>query len=316
MFAAATDAKRPNVGQNLSLDLRIKYNFKTKQYNMFKKIDKIKIIGYVFLITGFLLVFLHKYPKDKPFNVLINNLYANFSAEFISIAITILLINYLYELKETKNLKSRLIRELGSEEKGLSSRALKELRENGWLQDGTLKNVDLQNANLSNLDLSDANLEGVNLKDANLNGAKLIRVNLNKANLTQAKLVRSNLENCKLNETIMHRVNLSEGILNRIEVVNIDFMNSNLELIEMTDSKLVDCKFEDVTLKLTNLSRTKFINCNFLRADVHSSNIKESVFERCNISDLQNWSFFENRTSNSFLAPTAAPNDFMSNINS
>lgn len=287
-----------------------------KCYYWLQNIDRIKLIGFIFLLLGISLVFLHKYPKDKPFNVLINDLYGNFCAEFISISITILLIDYLYELKETKSLKSRLIRELGSEEKGLSSRALKELRENGWLQDGTLKNVDLQNANLSNLDLTDANLEGVNLKDANLNGAKLTRVNLNKANLTQAKLVRSNLENSKLNETIMHRVNLSEGILNRIEVTNVDFMTSNLELIEMTDSKLTDCKFEDVILKLTNLSRTHFINCNFLRADVHTSNIKESVFERCNISDIQNWSYFENRTNSSFLAPTDAPNNFMSNINS
>ena len=102
---------------------------------MKKEDNLIKTIGISFLIISILIVFLHTYPKDWRFSSIINEFYANVSSELFSISITILLIDYLYEKKATQNTKHRLLRELGSEDRGFTSRALKELKELGALQD-------------------------------------------------------------------------------------------------------------------------------------------------------------------------------------
>ena len=151
---------------------------------MFQSKHIIRNTGILFLIIGFLLSGFYFYPPELKFYNFISQFYANFSAEFISIAITILLINYLYEIKEKQNLKRRLIRELGSEERAISSNALVEIREKGWLTDGSLKNANLLNCNLSNQDLTGADLENAKLNNAELSNTTLKNVNFSKANLS------------------------------------------------------------------------------------------------------------------------------------
>lgn len=277
---------------------------------MKKKPNPIFIVGTIFLVLGIVLVFLHKYPDSWRFSSLIKEYYANLSCELISIAITILLIDYLYERKEKENNKKRLIRELGSEDKGFTSRALKEIKELGYLNDGTLKGVDLSQANLSGLDFTDANLENINFTQALLNGTILKNSNLNGAIMNDAELRGANLENCTLSNTQMKKSNLYGAILNKARITNSDLMNSNLEICELMDVVISDSKLEDVILRLSNLTRIKVVNCHLLRADVKSINAKNAKFERCDLKDLQGWDIILESDSAEFLACFNIPQGF------
>jgi len=281
---------------------------------MLKRIDTIKAIGIFFLVTGLGLVFFHKYPSDWPFNKLIENFYANFSAEFISISLTILLINYLYEVKEKRSLKIRLIRELGSEEKGLTARAVKELRENNWLSDGSLKGANLINANLSKLDLSGADLTEVNLEFADISNANLKKVTLKNAKLKNAKLLNSDLSEANLEGSILHSTSFYKSVLSRSNFTNADLIGSNFELAELMDCTFENSKLEDSNLKLASLARSKFKECNLMRVDIHSADLKDATLERCNIHSLQNWKDMVNCTEETFLAPINPPQGFIENF--
>lgn len=286
-------------------------NMSEKLVSKLKSIDRVKILGIIILIIGLSFIFLHKYPKDWPCNVLISNFYANFSAEFISIAITILLIDHLYEVKEKKNLKSRLIRELGSEENGLTSRALKELKENGWLENGTLTNADLKKANLTDLDLSGANLEGSDLSFADLSKSNLTNANLKNCNLSETKFRNSVLENCQLDNAKAHKAIFYEATLHKITACNTDFLAANMGLVLLTNAKIENSKFDGANFELTTLSKSKFVNCELSQVNFESSNVKDATFERCNLLDIKNWNNMINKSESTFLSPKNAPHGFL-----
>lgn len=272
-----------------------------------KNLDKIKFTGILFLLFSFFLLLFYFYPSNWILSDLINNIYANLFAEFLSISITILLINYLYDLKSYHNLKSRLIRELGSEDKGFTSRAVKELREMGWHSDGSLKNCDLTYANLSKLNLSDFDFTGVtlieaNLQDSNLKNAKLISADLTQTNLMNANLENANLTNAKLIDCNLYNTVLSKAIFN-----NSDFLNSNLERAELIEVKIINSKFETVNFRFVNFSRSIIQNSNLYGADVSGMDIQNSKFERCNLNLIKNWEYFSNRETASFLGNLNSP---------
>jgi hypothetical protein len=256
-------------------------------------------------------MFFYQYPScwiGAPF---IKEFYSNFSAEFISIAITILLINFLYEQKEQQHNKKRLLRELGSTDKAFTSRALKELKEKGWHTDGTLRGVDLANANLTALDLSGADLTDANLENAEMSYVVLRNAKLNGAKLNKAKLLSANLENCSLKGTQLQMCNLYKAILSKSNLINSDLTSANLEFCELIDVEISASMLEDVNFRLANLSRAKFIACNLLRADIHTMLVRDAKFERCDFKDVKNWDQILEKTTATFLAPINIPNGFL-----
>lgn len=94
--------------------------------------------------------------------------------------------------------KLELIRMLRNPDNSRVLQALDELREQGWLADGSLANLLFCHVQMHNADLSGADLRGVDfhqahlqwsdLSDARLDGAKLNRANLEGANLARATL--------------------------------------------------------------------------------------------------------------------------------
>ncbi|MCC9062292.1 pentapeptide repeat-containing protein [Flavobacterium piscisymbiosum] len=169
----------------------------------------IKRIGYISLAIGVLtLLIFHNYPESWIFKPFVQDTYANFSFELLSISATILLINYLYENKEIENNKKRLIRELGSEDKGFTSRALKEIKELGYLTDGSLNGIDLSKANLEGLDFSNACLENTIFNNALLNKAIFKYANLKNTSFLNAELRESNFENAIFDKTVLKNSNL------------------------------------------------------------------------------------------------------------
>jgi uncharacterized protein YjbI with pentapeptide repeats len=282
---------------------------------MKKKGNLITTVGIVFLVVGISLVFLNKYPDNWKFSSFIKEYYANLSCELISIAITILLIDYLYEKKEKGATKKRLLRELGSEDRGFTSRALKELKELGSLTDGSLIGLDLSKANLSGLDFSNANLSKVNFENALLNGTVFKSANLDGTILNGAEMREANLENCSFTNTKMKKCNLYGALLNNSKITNVDLMKSNLELSELIDVIIIDTKLEDANLKLANLTRIKITNCHLLRTDVHSINAKNAKFERCDLKDIQGLPMILEGGTAEFLACLNIPEGFSPNHN-
>ena len=82
--------------------------------------------------------------------------------------------------EQTEAEKARLIAELGNSVNDVAKAAADKLRQRGWLEDGSLHEVDLSRA-----DLSWANLSWTDLREADLSAATLRGTNLRGANLPE-----------------------------------------------------------------------------------------------------------------------------------
>lgn len=180
-------------------------------------------LGILILVLGYL----HLYGVTAE-NVVLD-LYANFGAEFIGIAITVLVIDFLNQLRQEQELKRQLIRDMGSEVNIFAVRAVRELKAHGgkpnsWLKDGTLCNALLLGANLSGAPLEGANLCGADLTGAVLREAFLVDAQLRKAILRFADLSDADLEAADLSEA-----DLSGAVLRRTNLKEADMREANIE---------------------------------------------------------------------------------------
>lgn len=142
--------------------------------------------------------------------------YLEISSELVSLSIIILVIDYLNEQREVRRLQRQLIYELGSRHNHTAGRAAYELRERGWLMDGSLENAnlfqaDLTGVNLANADLCHANLQEVLLINAELQNANLSETDLRGANLTGANLQNANLRDSNVTPEQLAQAKSTEG---------------------------------------------------------------------------------------------------------
>jgi len=91
--------------------------------------------------------------------------------------------------------------------------AVEELRDRGWLTDGSLQGVGLCKACLQGANLENANLCCAGLHQADLEWANLSGANLQAAKLSLCNLSGSNLENTKLDNADLYKANL-RGVQN------------------------------------------------------------------------------------------------------
>ena len=96
----------------------------------------VRLVALLIGAAGIYVAILGAKLNNKTFVEVFNESYANISTELISIALTVLVINELYSRlqrqTEEKELKAKLIRMLGSDEREVSIPALQELRAKGW----------------------------------------------------------------------------------------------------------------------------------------------------------------------------------------
>jgi len=115
-----------------------------------------------------------------------------FRAELIGAGIATLLIGNAGQAAQRtaqkQEEKKRLILQMGSPNNGFAIEAVRQLRQQGWLQDGSLEGTNWYRANLSGADLKGANLSGADLEEANLGGADFGEANLSGADLGKAYL--------------------------------------------------------------------------------------------------------------------------------
>lgn len=118
----------------------------------------------------------------------LTDVYHRISAELFGIGITVLIIDNANEAIKRREEKKRLILQMGSHTNVFALEAVRQLRERGWLTDGSLRG-----ANLEDADLGEAYLEGADLRGAYLRGANLAGAYLKDAKVTteQLKTARS-----------------------------------------------------------------------------------------------------------------------------
>jgi len=198
-------------------------------------------IGVVLLVAGVLVGVLHFYPEVWPLGSFINEFYANASTELISIAITVLIIDRLYQRRQTeqaKELRIKRYREeiedyLGwqSEEAthrivGLIKRLNREGVTNINLVEAHLEGAHLEEAHLGKAQLMAANLKGANLKGADLEGADLTTAHLDGANLREAHLREAHLEGAHLDGAHLDGAHLDGADLRIAHLEGVDLVRA------------------------------------------------------------------------------------------
>lgn len=176
-------------------------------------------IGRILIVAGALLVATYGFlePEGSPLN--------SISPELIGIVLTAVVVDYVNQRRQAAERKHVLIAQLASSQRDVTEGALIELRQRGWLSDGSLKGVDLSAADLSGARLHFADLGGSVLREVSLGGAILLGTNLSKArlwgvNAEGAALWGTNLEGsdlwaANLSNASLHDANLSEASLRR-----------------------------------------------------------------------------------------------------
>lgn len=186
-------------------------------------------VGFLLLVLGLYIGirgFIFLYPKGFSNYQATNDFYANLSSELVSIAVTVLIIDRLSERREIKLMKSRLIREMKSNDNSTALKAVGELRGLGWLSDGSLKNNEMWSANLEaailhKSDLSFVDFGRANLRSSDLREAKLKDTVLTEVDFTNARIRPSQLVEARaLRDAIMPDGTKYDGRFNLLGDIN------------------------------------------------------------------------------------------------
>ena len=162
------------------------------------------------------------------------NLFTEGLGVFVSIGITVLIIDRLDERRSTQRLKRRLVREVGSGSNEFAKNAVSWLRAEKWLED--------DNGLLRESDLNWADLRGANLRKVNLQGAQLIEA--------------------KLHDAIFHGANLQEAWLINARLRGAELQGADLRFVDLEDAELEGAKLPDGTIYCDNTDMERFTNPN------------------------------------------------------
>lgn len=197
----------------------------------------------------------------------------NFSTEMFGAFLTFILIELIVggrqkrteEENAIQQEKERLKRELGSRVNDDAIRA------KGWLEDGTLTNVNLTSADLQN----------VNFENANLQGSRLSSANLQEAELTFANLQQVSFEYAKMQKARLGAANLQRAFLRgtKLEHAHLQFTN-----------------LQDTVLDSANLQQANLAGANLHAARLYAANLQAACLDKANLqaADLTNAQFNRN----------------------
>jgi len=247
---------------------------KTKRKNLLDIVTPLQIAWGLVVIGGLVFIggVMNKYCTTQwctsfPYlgtmlNGIISDFYANIAVDCLSIAFAIFVIDQINERREQREFKAQLLRELGSTDNGIALQAVAQLRENGWLTDGSLRGRVYNRANLQYAYLADADLEEVDLSGANLEEA-----DLTKANLSKARLYKANMRNADLSETCL------EG--------------AYLERADLRGADLVETKLQGAWLVRADLRKASFSFADMSGATLYKAQLQNALFEADNLADAK-----------------------------
>lgn len=166
----------------------------------------VSVVGGVFLSLGVVFFFFQN-----------SSVLSALAPEFVSIGITILIVERIVE-RQQENEKNRervreLIRNMGSKSNDFAITAVRALRTEGWLLDGSLEGKDFGWAELHKADLSRAEMTGANFTKAKLSKTNLAGAVLKDANLTGAELEGANIALTDFEGSSMNVEQLKSAIL-------------------------------------------------------------------------------------------------------
>ncbi|GAB4530553.1 MAG: hypothetical protein OHK0046_51180 [Anaerolineae bacterium] len=206
-------------------------------YVLFGLIMGLALLGHEYFLHGQLLSF-----------------FTNIWTEWISIILTVSILNRMAERREDKrrldDLRRQLVRDVGGRDNLTALNALREMRERDWLngtegvlkaanlEDAELQGADLRGAilrranlntaNLNKADLREADLRRAVLRDATLRGANLSSANFGGAQLQSADLSTANLRETSLRGAFLWRANLAEALLMKADLRGADLFQADL----------------------------------------------------------------------------------------
>ncbi len=215
----------------------------------------VRIVGVAIGLFGTVVALFGHFYRTGFANGAVQAFYANISTECVSIAVTVIIIDWLYERRDTHREKERLVREMRNRDNGLAIHAVEELRANGWLEDGLLVGKHLWDANLQG-----ANLVGVNMYRAFLNRANLQGANLDKADLEAARLDKANLRGAHLDWANLERADLRETCLQAAHLIRANFRDAHLQ-----DADLQGADLEGASLQGAEVRDGQLIKASRLR---------------------------------------------------
>lgn len=224
----------------------------------------------------------------------------NLYTEFISIGITVGLLNFLAEQREKRRRKrdkiERLRREVRSDINSTARSAVNEAREEGWLTNSDKEPI-FKHVALTNIDYEEGSvtdLTKANLNNANLEGSYLAGGNLYRAKLQNANLQGANLEDANLTEANLNFANLRGARLARTWLMKADFIDANLQdaflrAFSLQEAFLNGANLQNADLRGvlvtgaslvgTNLKKADLSFANLENADLHGSNLRGTYLE-------------------------------------
>jgi uncharacterized protein YjbI with pentapeptide repeats len=241
-------------------------------------------------VIGILCIALHWYPESWPASDLVAALYVNVATSLLSIALTVLLIDRLYEHRDAIQQKKRLVWEMGSSDQALAGRAVKELRDAGWLNDGSLQDADLVQANLEGVDLSGVQLQRAKLSRCNLKRTNLSGAALDEANLDECVAEGANLKAASLTGASLRRAKLSAAVLDDADLTgDIDFLRAQLVRTSLRNAKLSGARFEECDLTECDLSNADLAGATLQGTSTERASLEGANLERADLTGLLKW---------------------------
>jgi hypothetical protein len=155
------------------------------------------------------------------------------STELIGAILTTILLVIVIGTYENKvaqeRLKELLLYQLDSPDNETALYAVRRLRENGWIEDGTLQGIRLWAADLQNADLRGARLDDAYMLEVNLENASLSEASLTHANLSAINLRGADLRKANLGGAILYAADLEGAYLESANLTDAILTEANLE---------------------------------------------------------------------------------------
>lgn len=240
-------------------------------------IDKINlnIVGLILLLLAIFWGWLSYSPQS-----FVIDFGPNLSTELGSIALTILIIDSLnrrhaQKEEQIKQLKLKLIQQLGQSNNALALDANKKLLENGWLTDGSLIN---------------ANLVGAYLKDGLFDNAILDGTNFHASTLKNAYFNMASMKGCLLTNSDLRQISFQAVNLAGSNLTNSNLQQSHFKKINGRGATFDACWLEDTNFEDSDMSAASFINANLKNANFINSRLPKVDFSNANLegANLQN----------------------------
>lgn len=128
--------------------------------------------------------------------------------------------------------------------------------------------------------LQDFDLSEIDLRSASFMGAMFIDVNFSNSNLTNANFKRGFFQNCKF-----HQVKLTQSTLSGTIIVDSDFLDVDMSLVEGNLLKVKDCSFTNLYIKTADLKNTFWKNVDVKSSQIIDGNFMMSYFDNFAVSD-------------------------------